>query len=83
MFIARISISVFPAHLLPLQEGDAGLVCVPPLLEVLHHHGGGGASEAAHGGRDGQVPGAQDGEVQHAVPLLHHVQRLLKLHAGN
>ena len=26
-------------YLLSFKESDARLICVPPLLEVVHHHG--------------------------------------------
>lgn len=70
-------------HLLSFEEGDAGLVGVPPLLEVVHHHGRHGPGEAAHRRLEGQVSRADDGDVQGAVFLLHSVGGLLKLHAGN
>lgn len=71
------------SDLLSLEEGDAGVVSVPPLLEVVHHHGRHGPGETAHRRLEGQVACADDGDVEDAVFLLHRVGALLKLHAGN
>lgn len=69
------------SYLLPFSEGDPRIICISPLLKVVHYHGGHCTCETSDRRFIGQISCPKNGDVQDTIFFLYGIRQLLKLHA--